>query len=94
MSVITEEIIIAIANAFSIEELQTKLTEATQAFLENPDRIISASTGSGASYSKSYNYLPQDLVTLYTYAIQYKQVGEISTSNNQWGVATFYPYNL
>lgn len=92
---INESLIISIANIHTVDELQLKLKEATEAFLANPDRIVSAATGSGASYSKQANYLPADLVELYTYALQYKRTGEIGgLAQNQWNVVTYYPFNL
>ena len=86
-SVITEAVVTTIADLFSLGELQEKLREATMNLLENPDRIVSASTGSGASYSKSMNFYPQELVELYKLAIQYKETGELSTcGSNSWDV--------
>ena len=86
-SVITEAVVTSIAELFTLAELQEKLREATINLLENPERIVSATTGSGASYSKSMNFYPQELVELYSQAIQYKQAGELSTGgSNSWDV--------
>ena len=79
---LTFNLIKSVANLFSIEELQTQLQKATLAMLENPDSIISASTGSGASYSKSINMKPAELVELLSACLEFKQSGTISTSGN------------
>lgn len=92
---ISEELIISISTLYTVEELQTRLKDATEQFLSNPERIVSATTGSGASYSKQANFLPKDLVELYSYALQYKRTGEIGhLSQNQWHVVAHYPFNL
>lgn len=67
---------------YSVEELQQNLQRATLALLENPDSIVSASTGSGASYSKQINMTAQDMVELFSYALEYKQTGSISTGGS------------
>lgn len=91
---ISEELVISISNLYTVEELQLKLRDATEAFLANPERIVSATTGSGASYSKQANFLPSELVELYSYALNYKQTGEIrGLAQNQWHVVTYYPFN-
>lgn len=67
---------------YSLEEIQQNLQRATLALLENPDSIVSASTGSGASYSKQINMTAQDMVELFSYALEYKQTGSISTGGS------------
>lgn len=91
---LSEEVVIAVANLYSIEELQEELKSATLNLLSNPDRIISASTGAGASYTKALNMSPKDLVELLSYALKYKQYGEITTGgSNQWNVCVYSPFN-
>lgn len=86
-------IVRAVANLFSIEELQQNLHQATLALLENPDQIVSASTGAGASYTKQLNMRPQELVELLSCALEYKQSGGISTGgSNIMSAVTFFPY--
>lgn len=58
------------------------MQRATLALLENPDSIVSASTGSGASYSKQINMTAQDMVELFSYALEYKQTGSISSGGS------------
>lgn len=91
---ISEELIIAIANTYTLSELHEKLKEATEQFLSNPDRIVSAATGSGASYNKQANFLPKDLVELYSFALNYKQFGSFTQgADNQFGVFVINPFN-
>ena len=75
-------VIKSISNMYSVEELQQNLQRATLALLENPDSIVSASTGSWASYSKQINMTAQDMVELFSYALEYKQTGSISTGGS------------
>jgi hypothetical protein len=72
----------SVANLFTIDELQQKIQEATLQMLANPDAIVSASTGSGASYSKVINMRAQDIVELFTYALEYKQTGTLSAGGS------------
>ena len=83
----------AVANIFTVDELQKNLKEATFKMLENPDAIVSASTGSGASYTKQLNMTAQELVELLTYALEYKQYGSISTGgSNIMRAVTYFPF--
>lgn len=84
----------AVANIFTVDELQQNLKEATLKMLESPDAIISASTGAGASYTKQLNMTAQELVELLTYALEYKQTGTIASSggNNIMPTITFFPF--
>lgn len=75
-------VIKSISNMYSVEELQQNLQRATLAMLENPDSIISASTGSGASYSKSINMKPAELVELLSACLEYKQTGSLSAGGS------------
>lgn len=82
----------AVANIFSIEELQMNLKEATLKMIENPDQIVSASTGAGASYTKQLNMNAQELVELLSYALEYKQTGSISNGgHNIMSTVTYFP---
>ena len=90
---ITEAIITAVAEALSIEELKERHTEAVLKMLSNPSQIVSASTGSGASYSKQIQMTAQELVELLTYAINYKKYGVISNSgSNIMDIVVLNPY--
>lgn len=90
---ITEAIITAVAEALSIEELKERHTDAVLKMLSNPAQIVSASTGSGASYSKQIQMTAQELVELLTYAINYKMYGVISNSgSNIMDIVVLNPY--
>lgn len=92
---ITHEIITSVAALYTLSELREKLKDAVEQMLNNPERIVSATTGSGASYSKALNMKVEEYVELLSYAMQYKETGEITTGgSNQWHVAAFYPFNL
>lgn len=71
------QIIKAVAQMYSIEELQTELQNAVKSMLENPERIVSASTGAGASYTKALNITAQELVELLSMALEFKQSNEV-----------------
>lgn len=73
-------IIKAVAQMYSIEELQTELQNAVKSMLENPERIVSASTGAGASYTKALNITAQELVELLSMALEYKQSNGVITN--------------
>lgn len=93
--IITSQIVESIASLYTLSELREELKNAVTNLLQNPDRIISASTGAGASYTKALNISPQEYVELLSCALQFKETGIISTGgSNQWNVVTFYPYNL
>lgn len=80
---ITTTIIKAVANTFpTTEALQEALNKAVSQMLENPDAIVSASTGAGASYSKQITMTAQDLVELLSYALEYKETGLITTDGS------------
>ena len=79
---LTINVVKSVANLFTIDELQQNLQRATLAMLENPDSIISASTGSGASYTKSINLRPSELVELLSACLEYKQTGSLSAGGS------------
>lgn len=79
---ITYVTIKAVAELFSEEELRHNLADAVTQMLENPDQIVSASTGAGASYTKQLNMNAQELVELLSLCIEYKTSGTISGGNN------------
>jgi hypothetical protein len=90
---LTVNIIKSIASLFSVDELQTKIRELTLQLLENPDQIVSASTGAGASYSKQINATPAELIELFSLALEYKQTGAISAGgNNIMQSITFFTF--
>lgn len=79
---LTVNIIKSVANLFTVDELQQNLKQATLAMLENPDQIVSASTGSGASYTKQLNMKPSELVELLSACLEYKQTGGFSAGGS------------
>lgn len=78
----------AVASLYTVEELETELKKATVEMLSNPEKIISASTGSGASYTKTVTMTAGDLVELLSYALEYKLNGGISSGGNVMNVIT------
>ena len=83
---LSENVIKAVANIYSVEELETELQKAVIEMLANPEKIISASTGSGASYTKTVSMSASDLVELLTLALEYKKNGFVTSSNNVFRV--------
>lgn len=82
----------AVSNLFTLNELQTELEKATMAMLQQPDKIISATTGAGSSYTKQISMSAQELVELLSYALEYKQTGTISSDgSNIMYTVTFLP---
>lgn len=91
---ITSEIVRAVANLYTLSDLQEELKKATLQFLQNPERITSASTGAGASYTKALNISSLELVELLSLALEYKKTGVImGGGSNQWNVAVYSPFN-
>lgn len=83
---LNEQVIKAVANIYSVEELETELQKAVIEMLANPEKIISASTGSGASYTKTVSMSASDLVELLTLALDYKKNGFVTSGNNVFRV--------
>lgn len=83
---LNEQVIKAVANIYSVVELETELQKAVIEMLANPEKIISASTGSGASYTKTVSMSASDLVELLGYALEYKKNGFVSSGNNVFQV--------
>ena len=83
---LNEQVIKAVANIYSVEELETELQKAVIEMLANPEKIISASTGSGASYTKTVSMSASDLVELLTLALEYKKNGFVASGNNVFRV--------
>ena len=75
---ITPALIKAICTIYSTDEIKSKIAEFTTALLENPDVIISASSGTGQSYSKQIVATPDKLIELFSYALEYAETGTIS----------------
>lgn len=75
---ITLPLIKAICTLYTPEEIKSKIAEFTAALLENPDVIISASSGTGQSYSKQIVATPDKLIELFSYALEYAETGSIS----------------
>lgn len=71
---ITYTIAKAVADSFpTLEALEEARAAAVAALLQNPDQIISASTGAGAAYTKRLNATPAELVELYEQALRIRQ---------------------
>lgn len=83
---LNEQVIKAVANIYSVEELETELQKAVIEMLANPEKIISASTGSGASYTKTVSMSASDLVELLNLALEYKKNGFVTSGNNVFRV--------
>lgn len=69
---LSQTLIRATADAYSLEELQALRREAIRKLAAEPDLIVSVSTGGGASYSRQQRMPLQTLVELYQLAIDYK----------------------
>lgn len=82
------QVIKAVSSLYSIEELETELKKAVTDFLQNPERIVSASTGAGASYTKALNLSPQELVELLSACVDFKKNGAISSGNNIFSIVS------
>ena len=83
---LNEQVIKAVANIYSVEELESELQKAVIEMLANPEKIISASTGSGASYTKTVSMSASDLVELLTSALEFKKNGFVTSGNNVFRV--------
>lgn len=90
---ITAELIKTFATSFTASELATMKQQAMNALIAGSERIVSASTGAGASYTKELNYAPQDLLELIGYAEQYQQTGHLPTGGQIYTPIAFYPIN-
>lgn len=76
------QVIKAVTSLYSLEELEEELKKAVTEFLTNPERIVSASTGAGASYTKALNLSPQELVELLSACVEYSKNGRLTSGNN------------
>lgn len=68
---ITATLIKATAANFTPAELQTRIAETLEKITAG-ERISSASTGAGASYTSEQTASNEDLLELYTAALKYK----------------------
>lgn len=68
---ITETIIRALSS-LPLEQVQANFDRCLQAFIANPDKIISATDGAGQSYSKSLSGTAQEMVELWQEVLDYK----------------------
>lgn len=81
--IISTPIIKAVAATYdTVDALQQDLANAVQDMMANPDAIVSASTGAGASYSKQISMTAAERVELLSYALDYKQYGYVSTDGD------------
>lgn len=89
----SEAIIKGVADALTLEELKERHTDAVLQMLANPAAIVSATTGSGASYTKAIQMTAAELVELHTYAMNYKTYGTITNSgSNIMDLVILNPY--
>lgn len=79
---ITPALIKAICSLYTPEQIKEKIAEFTTALLNNPDVIISASSGTGQSYSKQIVATPDKLIELFTYALEFAETGTISSTGS------------
>lgn len=73
---ITKELIKATAETYPADELRAKRTEMMEKLAEL-DFVSSASTGAGASYSISQRAGVEEMIELYTLALEYQNSGEV-----------------
>lgn len=66
-------VIKAIAETHSEAELSAAISRATHELTENPDLIVSASSGGGTSYARTERLRLTEQITLYSRALAYKQ---------------------
>lgn len=83
------ELIEAFATAFTVEQLQRKITTTAQQVAANPTLITSASTGGGSSYARVERVRITDLLELYVAALKFKQTGELGSGSAQSFSVTF-----
>lgn len=84
---ITPELIKATATTYTKVQLQSKIADCLDKLAEI-DYIKSASTGAGASYSLAQRAKHEEMVQLYTRAIDYiDNGGEIASGAVAYGIA-------
>lgn len=71
--VISETIIRAFADAYTLQQLQEMRAAALQDLVENPNLVTSVNTGGGASYSQQARMTAAERIELLQRAIDYKQ---------------------
>lgn len=71
--IITRALVRSIAGMYTLEQLQEKINSMILDLETNGSSIVSASTGAGASYTRKIEASREDLISLYTAAIDYKQ---------------------
>lgn len=70
---ITQTLIRATAEAYTLEELETLRREAIRKLAAEPDYIATVSTGGGASYARQQRVPLSTMIELYQQAIDYKK---------------------
>lgn len=75
---ITQEMVRAYALAYDAEELKELIISTAKQLAENPDMIVSAATGGGASYTRQARIPLSDLLSLYEQAYAYLTGEDIS----------------
>lgn len=76
---ITADLIISIAASYTEDELKALIKQQLDKLAEN-NRVTSASTGAGASYSAAQETDTESLLRLYMAALNYLQAGVIDIS--------------
>lgn len=74
--IISKPQIIAVANMYTVEQLQSKIVELIQDIETNGSTITSATTGSGASYSRRIEAGRLELLDLYQASLSWKLNGD------------------
>lgn len=69
---LTQAIIQAYGELYSVEELKVKLREATEA-LAKGSIITQATTGSGTGYTRTITMRPQEAIELYQAVLNFKR---------------------
>lgn len=93
--VITRDLVRTIAGLYTAEQLQMKITDLVQDLESNGSTITSASTGAGASYTRKIEASREELIALYTAALNYKLYGESSANTGQvFNVRFNHNFNL
>lgn len=69
---ITQTLIRATAEAYTLEELQALRRDAIRKLAAEPDFIATVSTGGGASYARQQRVPLSTMIELYQQAIDYK----------------------
>lgn len=91
---ITKQLIVAVANMYTVEELQAKIVQIIQDVETNGSTITSATTGAGASYTRRIEASRLELLELYQAALDYKLTGDAAANTGFIAPVSFNsPFN-